>query len=175
MYTNIYVQIDLYKPHGIDGKTINRQDKFYRLNRVAETNPRDEVEIMKTENDENCGKNQTTQEKSHFSLGLFLSGVNTPVCVQLLINKPIFVIGKLDTCDGVLAFNDEISREHCKITWHDGQTCICDLNSTNGTALNGEMLAAGHEYPIGPKDMIRLASSTFEVEQIYSLVARNDS
>ena len=103
---------------------------------------------------------------------IFISGVNTPVCVQLLIDAPEFVIGKSDSCNGVLSFNEEISREHCKIVWHDSQYYIVDLNSTNGTYLNSEMLAPNQEYPIRPGDHLRLSASTFLVEQIYNATRR---
>ena len=106
---------------------------------------------------------------AQFNTQLFISGVNTPVCVQMLINKIGFVMGKADVCDGILDFNEEISREHCKIIWRDGIYYIVDLNSTNGTYLNGEALAANREYPIHPGDRLRLSASTFKVEQIYSL------
>ena len=99
---------------------------------------------------------------------LFLSGINTPVCVQLLLNTPEFTLGKSDSCDGILAFNDEISREHCKILQREGQYYIVDLNSTNGTYLNDEMLVPNQEYPIQPGDRLRLSASTFQVEQIFS-------
>lgn len=103
---------------------------------------------------------------------IFISGVNTPVCVQLLINLPEFLLGKNDSCNGNLSFNGEISREHCKIVWHDNQYFIVDLNSTNGTYLNGEMLVPNQEYPIQPGDYLRLSASTFLVEQIYSAIRR---
>ena len=37
-----------------------------------------------------------------------LTGLNTPVCVQWLIDKPLFTVGKDDDNDGVL------SRNRCK-------------------------------------------------------------
>ena len=109
---------------------------------------------------------------TQFTPEWFISGVNTPVCVQLLINKPIFLLGKSDLCDGVLAFNDEISREHCRITWHEGTYTIEDLNSTNGTLLNGEMLMPGQEYTLHAGDSLRLSASTFLIEEIYSRAER---
>ena len=51
--------------------------------------------------------------QAQFTTQLFIAGVNTPVCVQLLINKIGFTMGKAEACDGVLDFNEEISREHC--------------------------------------------------------------
>ena len=110
--------------------------------------------------------------KPEFVPRLFISGVNTPVCVQLLIDKPSFTLGKGDGCDGVLAFNDEISREHCRILWRDGQYTIVDLRSTNSTCLNGQELAPDVEYPLNPGDQLKLSASTFQVEQIYSMSRR---
>lgn len=110
--------------------------------------------------------------KAEFIVDQFISGVNTPICVQLLINKPEFVLGKSDACDGVLSFNDEISREHCKIIWREGQYYIMDLNSTNGTCLNDMLLSPNQEYPLNTGDRLRLSASTFQVEQIYSVMNR---
>lgn len=112
-----------------------------------------------------------TREKG-FITDLFISGINTPACVQLLIIKPEFKLGKSDACDGVLAFSDEISREHCKILWREGQYYVIDLNSTNGTFLNDDMLAPNHEYPIKPGDRLKLSSVSFTVEQIFSMSNR---
>ena len=107
-----------------------------------------------------------------FKPAIFISGVNTPVCVQLLINKPEFILGKSDNCDGVLSFNDEISHEHCKIIWKDGQYYLIDLHSTNGTCLNDAVLTPGQEYPLHAGDRLRLSASTFVIEQIYSAAGR---
>lgn len=92
--------------------------------------------------------------------------------MQLLIDKPEFTLGKSEKCDGILVFNDEISREHCKIIWRNGVYFIVDLNSTNSTCLNGMELVPGQEYPIQPGDQLRLSASTFQIEQIYSLSRR---
>jgi len=110
--------------------------------------------------------------KKEFTIDHFISGINTPVCVQLLINKPEFVLGKSDACDGMLSFSDEISREHCKIIWREGQYYIMDLNSTNGTCLNDMLLSPNQEYPLNTGDRLRLSASTFQVEQIYSVMNR---
>ena len=107
-----------------------------------------------------------------FRPSIFVSGVNTPVCVQLLVNKPEFTLGKSDSCDGVLSFNDEISREHCKIIWKDGKYYLIDLNSTNSTCLNDAVLTPGQEYPMQAGDRLRLSASTFVIEQIYSAIGR---
>ena len=128
---------------------------------------------MKTETEKAESKpSKTDVIQMAFRCDRFISGVNTPVCVQLLINKPGFVLGKSDACDGVLSFSDEISREHCKIIWREGQYYIMDLNSTNGTCLNDMLLSPNQEYPLNTGDRLRLSASTFQVEQIYSVMNR---
>ena len=51
---------------------------------------------------------------------LYLSGINTPSCVLLLINKSHFTIGKSLENDGVLSLGNEISRKHCVIDYEQG-------------------------------------------------------
>lgn len=100
---------------------------------------------------------------------LLLFGEDTPVCVNLLINKPVFVLGKAATCDGVLAFNPEISRRHCRI-WRSGSAyAVRDLESTNHTYLNDFPLRPDVDYMLNPGDHLRLATTTFVVERIYNV------
>ena len=105
---------------------------------------------------------------------LLICGVNTPVCVQLLVNKPEFMLGKSDECDGVLSFNEEISREHCLILYKDGEYYIRDDKSTNGTYLNGALLEKGVAYPLVEGDRLRLSASSFTVEKLHNVPVRKN-
>ena len=51
-----------------------------------------------------------------------------------------FVIGSAGDCDGVIR-HPNISRYHAKITYRDNTYFIEDLNSTNGTRVNGGLLS----------------------------------
>lgn len=76
------------------------------------------------------------------------------------INSTI-VIGRMRAgCNYILKERD-ISRMHAKITkrW-DGIT-IVDLNSKNGTYINGERIVAGEEIPITAGDAICFANCEF--------------
>lgn len=112
------------------------------------------------------------QQQSSFYPTLLICGVNTPECVQLLVNKPEFVLGKSEECDGILSFNDEISRRHCVVSYKDGEYSIMDCESTNGTFLNGSQLDKGITYPLAEGDRLRLSTSTFIVEKLYNTPAR---
>ena len=58
---------------------------------------------------------------------------------QILFSQPEIVIGRHANCD--ISFHDEaLSAQHARITFHHGQWWLEDLNSTNGTFLNGRRL-----------------------------------
>ncbi len=52
------------------------------------------------------------------------------------LSKNRFLIGKREDCDLVLDRHN-ISRTHCEILQHNGQYVVRDLNSANGTWVNG--------------------------------------
>lgn len=97
---------------------------------------------------------------------LYLCGINTPECVLLLIDREHFSIGKNPDNDGVLLFNDEISRNHCVIDYEHGIYRLKDCGSSNGTAINGKMADRETGIAIDAGDIIQLAGSTFEVCRI---------
>jgi len=67
----------------------------------------------------------------------------------------INVIGRGAECDLRLD-QPAVSRRHAEIRW-DGQHCVLvDLNSTNGTFVNGEMLPPGAPRRLRPGDRVRL-------------------
>ena len=103
---------------------------------------------------------------SEFSISLMISGLNTPACATYLVTKADFVLGKADTCDAVMSFSEEISREHARITWNSDGYSITDLNSTNGTFLNGMMLRPNEPHALASGDRIGLSTFLFSVEAI---------
>ena len=105
-----------------------------------------------------CGKLLTGQQ-------LRLVGIDTPINVDIVINKPDFVIGKsVNGVDGTISCNAAISRIHCKIIQNGMKAYISDLGSSNGTYVNGQRLQGGQAVPIQVGDRIKLANSTFELQ-----------
>ncbi len=92
-----------------------------------------------------------------------LMAINAPIRVELVIDKDEYLIGKKDNNDGIVSFNKMISRNHCKITNHNGQYAVSDLQSANGTFVNGVKLRPNQIYPIKNGDIVRLANSDFQV------------
>ena len=84
--------------------------------------------------------------------------------IRLTVTKQEYVIGKsAEQADGVVGFSKMISRRHCKIVKGESGYAVVDLNSSNGTYLNGMRLFPGREYPVKNGDMIRMAISDFQI------------
>lgn len=73
------------------------------------------------------------------------------------------VIGCMkENCDYVLA-EREISRLHAKLYKKNFELYLLDLNSTNGTYLNGEQIICGKEYLLEEGDMVAFSRIEFYV------------
>ena len=67
------------------------------------------------------------------------------------------IIGRDDGC--LLKLTDNlVSREHCRVERRNGGWRVCDLESKNGTLLNGNPLKG--EKSLGPGDRIQVGDST---------------
>ncbi len=90
--------------------------------------------------------------------------LNAPARIEITVTKDDFVIGKkVGLCDGVIDYNNMISRLHCRINRKANQYTITDLQSANGTFVNKVKLQPNQPYPINNGDVIRLANSDFQV------------
>lgn len=95
---------------------------------------------------------------------MVLVGLNTPEPVKIPIMKEEFLLGKkASEVDGVLDFSRLISRKHCKVNFLDNEFTITDMNSSNGTKLNGERIVPGRPYLLKDGDIIRIAGADFQV------------
>lgn len=90
--------------------------------------------------------------------------LNAPTRIEINITKDEFVLGKkAGQVDGVISFNDKISRVHCKINRNGNCYTITDLHSANGTFINHIRLQPDVAQPIKTGDVIRLANSDFQI------------
>lgn len=109
----------------------------------------------------------TTVLKEKFSPQIALVGIGTPEKIEFVINKKDYLIGhKKELVDGCVEFNMTISRKHCRISNIKGKNYISDLNSVNGTWVNGKKLSAEKEVEITPGDKIKLSNSEFMVTAV---------
>jgi len=82
---------------------------------------------------------------------------------MVLLESGNLILGRSDDADIVI--NDEgISRKHLKLFYNNGQTIATDLNSTNGTYVNGERISSRE---LKHEDKIQISSSTL-MKYIYA-------
>lgn len=72
-----------------------------------------------------------------------------------------FVIGKLEgAVDGIVQ-HETVSRIHCRIDYEEKRYYVVDLNSTNGTLVNGELLEGNEQREIRPGDVLGLGEAGY--------------
>jgi serine phosphatase RsbU (regulator of sigma subunit) len=64
-------------------------------------------------------------------------------------NEP-FVIGRSSPADVVLA-DQQISRSHCRVCLAMNEVIVIDLNSSNGSYIDGKKLSGGAPLPVGAR------------------------
>lgn len=73
--------------------------------------------------------------------------------------KTRLVVGRRERCDIVLDFPN-VSSQHTELEFKNGYWCVRDLNSSNGTKVNGERIV---EKFVQPGDTIAFAKHAFEI------------
>lgn len=109
----------------------------------------------------------TTVLKETYAPQISLVGIGTPEKIELIINKKEYIVGhKKELVDGYIEFNTSVSRKHCKISNIKGKNYILDLNSANGTWVNGKKINSDNPVEITPGDKIKISNSEFMVTAI---------
>jgi pSer/pThr/pTyr-binding forkhead associated (FHA) protein len=81
-------------------------------------------------------------------------------CREILVDRYPFVIGRRSDNDCALALAF-VSRRHCQFTCVDGQVRLQDLESYNGTFVNGKR--ATSPLPVVHGDEVTLGPCSFRV------------
>jgi pSer/pThr/pTyr-binding forkhead associated (FHA) protein len=72
----------------------------------------------------------------------------------------VITIGRRESCDICLKFQN-VSGQHCELTFQDGYWMIRDLGSSNGIKVNGERTT---RKPLRPGDQIGLATHKYTIQ-----------
>ncbi|HUT12192.1 MAG TPA: FHA domain-containing protein [Thermoguttaceae bacterium] len=73
--------------------------------------------------------------------------------------KRSLMVGRRESCDIVLRFSN-VSAHHCQLTINGGYWQVRDLNSRNGTKVNGMRVK---EKRVDPGDVLSIAKHKYEV------------
>jgi len=76
---------------------------------------------------------------------------------RLELIPPRWVLGRLEGVEAQIS-DQKISRQHAELRHEGGRWWLVDLNSHNGTFLNGQRLSVAQPTPIGHGDIIQLGS-----------------
>ena len=80
---------------------------------------------------------------------------------ELRVDRLPYTIGKKrGVCDGIIE-SDAVSRIHARLIFEGGAYYMTDLNSTNGTFVNGCRLKANDRIRLGINDEIRFGRELF--------------
>lgn len=102
--------------------------------------------------------------EEHKAKELCLIPVVPDNCPPIYPRKEKTLLGSKEGCDYRLELTG-VSRMHVNLLRRGDHVYIVDLNSTNGTLLNGKKLESGQEYEIHPGDIIAIACHDFFVRE----------
>lgn len=79
----------------------------------------------------------------------------------IYLQEDITVVGKLATAADAVINLPTVSRMHAKIRRRDNEYYLCDLNSRNGTSVNGRLLQEEEEYQLQNEDEVDFAQARY--------------
>lgn len=84
---------------------------------------------------------------------------------ELPIHSPVISIGQGPQNDLVLD-DDSVSRSHARLEFKMGSWLLTDLDSTNGTAIEGVKLAAGVPTPLAYASTVRFGGVKLQFRKV---------
>lgn len=81
--------------------------------------------------------------------------------VNISLDKLPMTVGKLANVSDFVIHDAAVSKMHARFEEHDGKVYLCDLNSTNGTIRNGELLGVNQSVALEPGDRLRFGRTCF--------------
>jgi hypothetical protein len=92
----------------------------------------------------------------------YLIGCGDNAQEKIFIDKSNFVIGRIKSQSDYISLNSAVGKLHAEIINKDGIYYMKDLNSRNGTFINGERIVSNVEHPIQNNDRIAFANSEYK-------------
>lgn len=112
------------------------------------------------EHEEGCGETVVLSAESHQGPASLVSKEPGELAT-IYLEKELTVIGKLETASDAVIPIPTVSRVHAKIRKKEKEYYLADLNSRNGTAINGKMLSGGEEWLLQDGDEVDFAQARY--------------
>lgn len=93
----------------------------------------------------------------------YLEYYENGLMTRIVLNKPSTLVGRLQGQVDFAVTDPKVGKVHAEFINQDGKIYVKDLNSKNGTYLNGALqrLNSNMMYPLKDSDRIALAKSEF--------------
>ncbi|MBX9669093.1 MAG: FHA domain-containing protein [Candidatus Obscuribacterales bacterium] len=88
--------------------------------------------------------------------------VNMTTGERYVLNSPTISLGRHPDNQIVLPDDGYASSNHARIYWDQGQWLVEDLQSSNGTKVNEDLITTPH--PLSPYDVVRVGRTEFRIE-----------
>lgn len=102
---------------------------------------------------------ELTENPVKGAASLVSKGLGIPSIISL--EEELTVIGKLPTASDAVLSLPTVSRIHAKIRRQGEDYYLTDLNSRNGTCVNGKMLKGEEEYCLCDQDEISFGEAQY--------------
>ena len=79
----------------------------------------------------------------------------------IYLQNELTVIGKMENAADAVIDLPTVSRIHAKIRKREGEYYLTDLNSRNGTSVNGKILKGDEEYCLQDQDQVDFAQARY--------------
>ena len=152
------------------------EDRLYEnLSQTVERNQQtNQSQPVNGQKMSDCGQKTSKSSRIHMDYGetvvLSAGTVSGPASLvskepgelaTIYLNEDLTVIGKLETaCDAVISL-PTVSRIHAKIRKKEENYFLSDMNSRNGTSVNGRLLRPDEEYQLEPEDEVDFAQARY--------------
>ena len=129
---------------------------------VVKAKGKDEIREVDISNNTVLLNNDSSQKFKCGYITLNQGGISE----RVVVNKRSFKIGRMIGEVDLITESKAIGKIHCEIVKEDGKYYIVDLNSKNGTYLNGVRLKSNNRYHLNNGDNIKLANvdGKFEIK-----------
>lgn len=137
---------------------------------IIEESLQQEVQYQKPEAEkpkgkERLGDTSVLYERDALEITLMLTRLHSQEQEYIVLLQDQYIVGKLNTEADFIIQDPSVSRIHAEIERRGGQYFVRDMNSTNGTFVNGQRLRIQECVPIQPGDVIAFARAEYQVER----------
>lgn len=135
---------------------------LYQIRRIKARKNLNESNVHPSEENKLIAQNTVDNPSSRIRITLHRIGRNEKDTITWTGNKGEVIAGRHEDCDIVFPGDDHISSRHCRFTIDSNGVFLSDLDSMNGTYVNGIRITS--HYLLSSEDVIQLGKSEYRIQ-----------